>query len=105
MDATYLYGHSMTQPLPYDEIERWHGHPDLYMNKLEKILNTSNDSDSGYFIEVDLRYSDNIKEKTNKFLFCPENEIIPKGKYNDYMNQIKSKIYTKAKKLRCDWTH
>ena len=33
MDATNLYGHSMSQPSPYDEIEMWHGHPDLYMNK------------------------------------------------------------------------
>ena len=30
-DSTNLYGHSMIQPLPYDEIEMWHGHPDLYM--------------------------------------------------------------------------
>ena len=35
MDATNLYGHSMIQPLPYDEIEIWHGDPDLYMNWLE----------------------------------------------------------------------
>ena len=30
MDATNLYGHSMSQFLPYDEIEVWHGHPDKY---------------------------------------------------------------------------
>ena len=29
MDATNLYGHSMCQPLPYDETEMWHGDPDL----------------------------------------------------------------------------
>ena len=29
-DATNLYGHSMSQFLPYDEIEMWHGHPDKY---------------------------------------------------------------------------
>ena len=33
IEATNLYGHSMCQPLPYDEIEMWHGHPDLYMTK------------------------------------------------------------------------
>ena len=37
MDSTNLYGHSMSQPLPYDEIEMWHGHPDLYMDKLQEI--------------------------------------------------------------------
>ena len=47
MDATNLYGHSMSQILPYDDIEMWHGHPDLYMNWLEEILKTPDDSDNG----------------------------------------------------------
>ena len=61
LDATNLYGHSMSQMLPHDEIQMWHGHPDLYMNKLEENLNTPDDSDIDYFIEVDLKYPDNIK--------------------------------------------
>ena len=83
MDATNLYGHSMSQVLPYDEIEMWHGHTDLYMNKLEKVLNTPDDSLVGYFIEVDLRFPDNIKEKTKTFPSCPENKVIHKDIYND----------------------
>ena len=55
MDATNLYGHSMSQPSPCDETEMWHGHPDLYMNKLEENLYTRDDSDIGFFVEVDLR--------------------------------------------------
>ena len=104
MDATNLYGHSRSQMLPYDEIEMWHGHPDLYMKWLEEILNAPDDSDIGYFLEVDLKYLDDIKEKTKNFPFCPENKIIPTEKYNDYMNKIKPKNYTKSKKLICDWT-
>ena len=46
----------------------WHGHPDLYINKLEKILYTPDGSDIGYFVEVDLKYPDNIKEKTKNFV-------------------------------------
>ena len=49
IDATNLYGHSMSQVLPYDEIKMWHGHPDLFMNKFEEILNTPDVSDSGFF--------------------------------------------------------
>ena len=96
----------MSQPLPYDEIEMWHGHRDLYKNWLEEILNTSDDSDIGYFTEVDLRYPDKIKEKTKNLPFCPENKIIQKDKYNDneYMKQIKPKNYAKSKKLVCDWS-
>ena len=57
MNATNLYGNSLIQPLPYDEIEIWHGHPDLYMKKLEKILKTPDDSNIGYFVEVDFKVS------------------------------------------------
>ena len=104
MDATNLYGHSMSQMLPYDEIEMWHGHPDLYMDKLEEIPNTPDDNDFGYFVEVDLRYPDNKKGKAKNFPFCLENKNINPKKHNDYMNKIKPKNYTKSKNLICDWT-
>ena len=97
MDATNLYGHSMSQMLPYDEIEMWHGHTDKYWNWLEEILNTPDDSDIGYFLEVDLMYPDNIKEKTKNFSFCPEIKKIDPDKYKDYMKKIKPKNYTKSK--------
>ena len=67
-------------------------------------MNTPDACDIGYFLEVDLRYPANIKEKLKKFPSCPENEIIPKDKYNDYMKKTKPKNYTKVKKLKCDWT-
>ena len=47
IDANNLYGHNLNQPLPYDENEMWHGHPDLYMNNLEEKLNTSDHSNIG----------------------------------------------------------
>ena len=73
-DATNFYGLSMSQMLPYDEIEMWYGHPDKYWNWLDKILNTPDDADIGYFLEVDLKYPDDIKQKTKYFPFCPENK-------------------------------
>ena len=65
IDANNLYGHSMSEPLPYDEIK--------FDNniKLEDILNTPDDSDIGYFIELDLTYPNNLKEKTKNFPFAP----------------------------------
>ena len=72
-DATNLYGHSMSQFLPYDKIEMWHGHPVKYWKWLDEIFNTPNDSEIGYFLEVDLKYLDDIKQKTKFFPFCPEN--------------------------------
>ena len=98
IDATNLYGHSMSQMLPYDEIK-------FDTNgKLEDILNTPNDSDNGLFIEIDLTYADNIKEKTKHFPFTPENKKINPDDFSDYMKEIIPDIYTQNKKLICDWS-
>ena len=69
VDAINLYGRWMSQVLCIDEIEKWHGHPDLHMIKLEAILNTPDDSDIGYFVEVDFKIPDNIEEKQRIFHF------------------------------------
>ena len=67
----------MCQSLPYDEIKF---NNDI---KLEDILNTSDDSEYGYFIEVDLKYPDEIKEKTKYFPFAPENKLAPQDKFTE----------------------
>ena len=98
VDANNLYGHSMSEPLPYDEIK--------FDNdfKLEDILNTPDDSHIGYFIELDLTYPNNIKEKTRNFPFAPMNKKINPDNFNDYMKEIKPDNYTSTKKLICDWS-
>ena len=82
--------------LPYDEIEMWHGHLDVYINILEKILNTLDDRDFGFFVEVNLNYSNNIKEKTNNFSFGPEKQICKKIIFSDYVKKTKpdTQLYT-----------
>ena len=61
----------MSQCLPYDNMKF-----DKYVT-LEDILNTKDDSEIGYFIECDLRYPDNIKQKTKNFPSAPENKFSP----------------------------
>ena len=88
----------MSQSLPFDEIK-------FDQNvKLEDILITPDDSDIGYFIEVNLTYPDNIKEKTKYFPFAPVNKKINPAIFNDYMKGIKPDTYTQTKKLICDWS-
>ena len=98
VDSNNLYGHSMSEPLPYDEIK--------FINnfKLEDILNTSDDSDIGYFIEVDLIYPNNIKQKTKNFPFAPMNKKINPDNFNDYMKEIKPDTNIQPSKLICDWS-
>ena len=99
IDANNLYGHSMSEPLPYDEIKF-----ETDNVCLEEILNTPDNADKGYFLEVDLKYSDNIKEKTKKFPFAPMNKKINPNDFNNYMKEIKPDTYTSTKKLICDWS-
>ena len=98
VDADNLYGHSMSQPLPFNENK-------FDQNvKLEDILNTPDDNDTGYFVEVNLSYPDNIKQKTKNFPFAPVNKKINPEKFNDYMKEIKPDTYIQTKKLICDWS-
>ena len=60
-------------------------------------MKTPDDNDIGYFIEVDLRYPDDIKDKTKSFPFAPESKVIPEDKYNDYMKHVKPMKYIKLK--------
>ena len=96
-DTNMSYGPSMSQPLPYDEIK-------IDKNvKLEEISNTPDDSDIGFFIEVDLNYPDKIKEKTKHFPFPPEKKVNPDD-ISEYLKEILPDTYTKTKKLICDWS-
>ena len=52
-----LYMATQCQPLPFDEIKFEHK---VYSNE---ISNTPDESDIGYFLEVDLRYPYNIRQK------------------------------------------
>ena len=98
MDAANLYGHSMSEPLPSDEIKFERD------NKLEDIINTPDDSDVGYFIEVDLKNPDNKKQKTKHFPFAHMNKKINPDDFSDYMKGIIPDTYTQNKKLLCDWS-
>ena len=98
VDANNLYGYSMSEPLPYDEIKF-----DITV-KLDDILCTPDDSDIGYFVELDLIYPDNIKGKTKYLPFAPVNKKINPDNYNDYMKEIKPDTYIQTSKLICDWS-
>ena len=88
----------MKEYLPYDENK-------FDKNvKLEDILNTPEDSNIGYLIEVDLKYPDNKKYKTQSFPFAPESKKFIPDDFNEYMKKIKPDTYTQTKKLICDWS-
>ena len=98
IDAINLYGWAMSEYLPYDEkkFDR--------IVKLEDILSTPDNSNNGYFTEVDLKYPDNIKQKTKHFPFVPVNKKNNADDFSNCMKEIIPDTYTQTKKLICDWS-
>ena len=96
IDASNLYGEAMSEsPFYYQtKIEK---NPNL-----EELLNTLEDWDTDYFVEVDLKYPDDIKESAKSFLFCLKNISSPKDKFKEYMDEVNPKIYTQKQKLVYD---
>ena len=98
IEAKTLYGFAMSESLPHNEIK-------FPKNvNLEDILNIPDDSDIGFFVEVDLKYPDKVKEKTKIFTFCPENITNPQDKYCKHLKDTKPLNYTQNEKLIFDWT-
>ena len=96
IDANNLYGWSMGQYLPNEDTKF------MKIVELEDISNTPNESNVGFFVEVDLNFSDNIKK--NKKLYSFSNE--QKANISDFTEYVKSnkpKSYRPHDKLICDW--
>ena len=52
VDANNLYGWAMVQPLPYKDIK----FEEINLTTLQTILETPNDAETCYFVEVDLEF-------------------------------------------------
>ena len=65
IDAKNLYGYAPMQKLPYKDFRCAN---DI---SLDKVLNTSDDSDYGYWLICDLEYKNSCKYKTSNFQLLP----------------------------------
>ena len=84
IDANNLYGLAMCQYLPYSDIKL---NNDILF---DDGINTSDDSDIGYMVEVDLSFPKEIHELLKQFVPCPEN-IIPKTEwFSEYQKELQS---------------
>ena len=64
------------------------------MNEIkEDILNTPDDNEFGFFIEFDLEYLAEIKEKTENFPLCPFQTKADPECFSEYMNSVKQPNY------------
>ena len=66
------------------------------------MLNTPDDSDIGYLVEVDLKCPGKIKEKTKHFSFAPRNRKSNPNDFTYYMIEIIPDTNVQTRKLICD---
>ena len=72
---------------------------------MEDSLQIPDNNAYGFFIECDMLYPADIKEKTENFPFCPYQTKADPNLFSDYMNSVKQPKYKPASKLMCDVTN
>ena len=111
IDANNLYGWAMSQYLPTGEFEILPLNPCNYTDNynleqlVEDLLQIPDDNEYGYFIECDLEYPVEIKEKTKNFPFCPYQTKADPNLFSGFMNNINQPNYKPTSKLMCDVTN
>ena len=114
IDANNLYGWAMSQYLPTGDFKKMrlfgscedYDNDELLIDEIkEDILSTPDDNEFGYFIECDLEYSAEIKEKTENFPLCPYQTKADPNLFSEYMNSVKQPNYKPTEKLMCDLTN
>ena len=92
INANNLYGYALMQKLPYKNFE--------YTNTtLDKVLNTSDDIDYGYWLICDLDYTNECKERTSNFQLLPHGREVEN---NELGYKQRPPTSSKSKKLILD---
>ena len=88
LDFNSLYASAMVQALPTGEIK-----------VCEELGYTRSSSNTGYIYTIDIEYSDELKQETNKYPFFPEKTKACVDQFTDYENVNKKKGYKPNEKL------
>ena len=110
IDANNLYGWAMSQYLPTSEFEKLdfpqgYGEATQIEQIVEDLRFIPDNNEYGYFIECDLEYPAEIKEKTENFPLCPYQTKADPNLFSEYMNSVKQPNYKPTEKLMCDLTN
>ena len=78
LDMNNLYGLAMSEYLPYERFE-WLKNVDEF-----NVMSFSEKSPTGYFLEVDLEYSDELHELHNDYPLPPEKFAVSSNLLSKY---------------------
>ena len=103
IDANNLYGWEMSQYLPTRKFEKLQLPEEYILEQIvEDLRFISDNNEFGYFIECDLEYPVEIKEKTKNVPFCPYQTKADQDLFSAYMNNVNQPNYKPTPKLMCD---
>ena len=85
-----LYGLAMSEYIPYDEFG--------WLEKINEFdINSINEkSDTGYFLEVDLEYPDELHELHKNYPLAPEKLVVSSNMLSEYCRKIADKNQIKV---------
>ena len=90
LDATNLYGHSMSQCLPVSDFS-WLSPEELKTFETLDFMSIADDADYGYVFEVDINYPKSLHEKHNDLPFLAENICVPDSKQSKLICNLNKK--------------
>ena len=96
LDKNNLYGWSVSEYLPPGEFEWLENVDEFDVNSINEK------SDTGYFLELDLKYPDELHELHNDYPLAPEKHAVTNDMLSKYRKEIADKYDIKvgnAKKL------
>ena len=97
LDFNSLYASAMVQALPTGEIKVCDTlDPET---GLADSVYTRSSSNTGYIYSIDIKYNDELKQKTKKYPFFPEKTKANFNQFTDYQNENKKKGYKPNEKL------
>ena len=85
LDMNNLYGWAMSEYLPYEGF-KWLKNVDKF-----DVMSINEKSPIGYFLEVDLEYSDKLHELHNDYLLLPEKPVVSRDMLPKYCKKIANK--------------
>ena len=91
LDANNLYGWAMSQSLPHDGFA-WVDEPDTI-----DYMNTKEDAETGYILEVDLEYPHELHDDHNDYPLAPETTTIPISELSDFTKKLRKELNMKGK--------
>ena len=95
LDANNLYGFAMIQPLPTGEF-KWLSEQEIA--NLD-ITTVPDDAETGYFLEVDLEYSQELHDLHNDYPLAPEKMRIDPEMLSPYQQALKEDLQYKPAKV------